>query len=173
MAKPASPAEDLIQRAAAAGLTLAAAESCTAGLAADLLARVPGASRVFWGSFVSYTPAAKTEMLGVDAKLLDRYGAVSRETARAMAEGALARSGADLAVSVTGLAGPEGDGSGVPVGTVWIGIARRGGESRASLYRYTGSRNEVRRRAARDALEALRGELKERQLDRGDDPLLE
>jgi PncC family amidohydrolase len=159
-------AEELVRRAQAAGLTLAAAESCTAGLAADLIAQVPGASRVFWGSFVSYTPAAKTRMLGVEEELLDRYGAVSPETARAMAEGALERSGADLAVSVTGLAGPGGDGSAVPVGTVWIGAASRGGESRAVACHYTGSRNRIRRRAARDALKVLMEELVQKTADR-------
>jgi PncC family amidohydrolase len=153
MARPV--AAELVRRAQAAGLTLAAAESCTAGLVADLLARVPGASRVFWGSLVTYTGAAKVRMLGLKEDQLARFGAVSPETARAMAEGALEQSGADLAVSVTGIAGPGGDGTAVPVGTVWIGLARNGGESRARVFHYQGPRNEVRRRAARDALEVL------------------
>jgi PncC family amidohydrolase len=91
-------------------------------------------------------------MLGVDRELILKFGAVSRETACAMAEGALARSGADVAAAVTGLAGPDGDGSSAPVGTVWIGIALRGGQSRGSLFQYTGSRNEVRLAAARETL---------------------
>jgi PncC family amidohydrolase len=153
MARPI--AAELVRRAQAAGLILAAAESCTAGLVADLLAQAPGASRVFWGSLVTYTGDAKVRMLGLKEEQLARFGAVSPETARAMAEGALEQSGADLAVSVTGLAGPGGDGSAVPVGTVWIGLARRGGESRVRVFRYRGARNEVRRRAARDALEVL------------------
>ncbi|MDR0387312.1 MAG: CinA family protein [Treponema sp.] len=147
---------DIIRRAETAGLKIVTAESCTAGLAADLLASVPGASRVFWGSFVCYTPDAKTRMLGIEKALLEKYGLVSRETAAAMAGSALKLSGADMAVSVTGLAGPEGDGSGVPVGTVWIGAACRGGKPEASAYRYAGSRQEVRRAAAREALEVLR-----------------
>ena len=150
MADPA--ALDLIRRLSAGSLTLAAAESCTAGLVADLLAQVPGASRVFWGSYVCYTPAAKEAMMGVEGDLIRRYGAVSRETASAMAEGALGRSGADLAVAVTGLAGPEGDGSAVPVGTVWIGVKLREGEGRMPRVHYAGSRNEVRMAAALDAL---------------------
>jgi PncC family amidohydrolase len=151
MAEP----EDIIRRAETAGLKIVTAESCTAGLVADLLASVPGASRVFWGGFVCYTPEAKTRMLGIDEALLEKYGLVSRETAVAMAGGALEQSGADLAVSVTGLAGPDGDGSGVPVGTVWIGAARRDGERAAAVYRYTGSRQDVRAAAAREALEVL------------------
>jgi PncC family amidohydrolase len=124
-------------------------------MVADLLASVAGASRVFWGGFVCYTPEAKTRMLGIGRALLERYGLVSGETASAMALGALKQSGADLAVSVTGLAGPGGDGSGVPVGTVWIGAARRDGKCEALMYRYTGSRQEIRRAAALGALEVL------------------
>jgi PncC family amidohydrolase len=149
------PAEFLVKGLSALSLTVAVAESCTAGLVADLLAQVPGASRVFWGSFVSYTPAAKAAMLGVDGELIRRRGAVSRETALAMAEGALKRSGADMAVAVTGLAGPLGDGSGTPVGTVWIASAVRGEDSRASVFHYAGSRNETRYSAALDALREL------------------
>jgi PncC family amidohydrolase len=150
-----SKAELLIQKLAASSLTLAAAESCTAGLVADLLARVPGASRVFWGSFVCYTPQAKVKMLGLEEESLNRYGAVSRETACAMAKGALVKSGAGMAVSVTGLAGPGGDGTATPVGTVWIGTMVRGKEPEAAVFRYSGSRNEVRVSAAEDALEEL------------------
>jgi PncC family amidohydrolase len=98
-------------------------------------------------------------MLGIDPALLLRYGAVSRETACAMAGGALKRSGADTAVSVTGLAGPDGDGSGLPVGTVWIATVLRGGEPDAAMFRYTGPRNTVRMAAARDALRALMGRI--------------
>jgi PncC family amidohydrolase len=150
-----SLAKDLIRRASGAGLTVVTAESCTAGLVADLLAAVPGASKVLWGGFICYTEAAKTCMLGIAESLLVQYGAVSRETALAMANGSLEKSGADLAVSVTGLAGPDGDGSGLPVGTVWIGAGRRGEEPSARMYRFTGSRQEVRHAAVREALESL------------------
>ena len=146
------PAALLIETLASASHTLAAAESCTAGLVADRLARVPGASRVFWGSFVAYAVDAKVRLLGVDPALISRHGAVSRETALAMASGALEKSGAHMAVSVTGLAGPEGDGSGQPVGTVWIGIARRGLPPEAVACRFAGDRNAVRAAAAREAI---------------------
>jgi PncC family amidohydrolase len=156
-----SPAAALIETLAASSLTLAAAESCTAGLVADLIAQVPGASRVFWGSFVTYSVDAKIRLLGVDADSIHRYGAVSRETALAMAEGALEKSGAGAAVSVTGLAGPDGDGSGQKVGTVWIGIAFRGLEdavgpmAEAIRYCYTGDRNAIRKAAAAGAITEL------------------
>jgi PncC family amidohydrolase len=110
---------------------------------------------VFWGSFVCYTLQAKMKMLGLDGEALRVYGAVSRETACAMAGAALERSGADAAVSVTGLAGPEGDGTAVPVGTVWIGTAVRGGETEAVMFHYSDSRNVVRLSAAEDALGEL------------------
>ncbi|MFP3089151.1 nicotinamide-nucleotide amidohydrolase family protein [Treponema sp. TIM-1] len=145
---------ELIEKLSSASLSVVLAESCTAGLAADLIVQVPGASRVFWGSFVCYSIAAKQRMLGVDHELILRHGVVSEETACAMAEGALARSGADLAAGVTGLAGPGGDGS-VPAGTVWIGVAGRGGKSRGLVFHYTGSRNEVRLAAALDTLREL------------------
>jgi PncC family amidohydrolase len=134
---------------------LVLAESCTGGLAADLIARIPGASRVLWGSFVVYTPAAKAGMLGLDPGLLAKYGSVSRETACALAVGALEKSGACLSAAVTGLAGPAGDGSAVPVGTVWIATAIRGGEAAAAVFHFPGSRNEVRISAAAAALEEV------------------
>jgi PncC family amidohydrolase len=157
--------EVIIRRAEAAGLKIVTAESCTAGMVADLLASAAGASRVFWGGFVCYTPEAKVRMLGIEEALLARYGLVSRETSRAMALCALKQSGADLAVSVTGLAGPGGDGSGVPVGTVWIGAAYRNGACGARVYHYRGSRQEVRYAAAQEALEILGNFLKENSKD--------
>jgi PncC family amidohydrolase len=150
-----TPAETAVRKLSAASRFLAAAESCTAGLVADLLARVPGASGVFWGSFVSYTVDAKERMLGIDPELIRRCGAVSRETAEAMARGALVKSGADLAVAVTGLAGPGGDGSSVPVGTVWIAVARRDGGGGSAVFKYAGSRNRIRASAASGALEMI------------------
>ncbi|MDR2371303.1 MAG: nicotinamide-nucleotide amidohydrolase family protein [Treponema sp.] len=143
----------LVERLAALGRTLAAAESCTAGLVADMIASVPGASRVFWGSFVTYMLDAKTVMLGLDRAALEKYGAVSRETACAMAEAALAKSGAGAAVSVTGLAGPDGDGTSVPVGTVWVATALAGGASAARVFHFKGERDAVRRAAAEAALQ--------------------
>jgi PncC family amidohydrolase len=145
----------LVEKLAAASLTAAAAESCTAGLVADLIARIPGASRVFWGSFVSYTVDAKTLMLSLDREKIDVYGPVSRETACSMAEAALEKSGAGIAVAVTGLAGPGGDGTATPVGTVWIATTARNGETRAEVFHFKDSRNNIRNKAAASAVEAL------------------
>lgn len=155
--------EAVIRELKAAGKTLAAAESCTAGLVADALASVPGASEVFWGSFVSYTPEAKMRMLGVGEETLSLHGTVSSETAIAMAAGALEKSGADYAVSVTGLAGPDGAGSETPVGTVWIALAGKAApeSSRAGKIFFYGSRNEIRRGAAMNVLRELLGFLAE------------
>ncbi|MDR2397868.1 MAG: CinA family protein [Spirochaetaceae bacterium] len=150
-----SDAEALIRRLSAASQTLALAESCTAGLVADCLVRVAGASRVLWGSYVCYTEGAKIAMLGLDRGLLCGYGAVSRETACAMAQGTLERSGADIAAGVTGLAGPEGDGSSTPVGTVWIATAVRGMDVQAKVFQYPGARQEVRRAAAKTVIQEL------------------
>jgi PncC family amidohydrolase len=148
-------AELLVEKLAALSLTAVAAESCTAGLVADLIASVPGASKVFWGSFVSYMVEAKVLMLGLDREKLDVYGPVSRETACSMAEAALEKSGAGIAVGLTGLAGPGGDGTAVPVGTVWIATAVRDGETRAEVFHFKDSRNNIRNRAAVSAVEAL------------------
>ena len=142
-------------------LTFAVAESCTAGLIADAIARIPGASKVFWGSFVCYTVEAKRAMLGLDAAALERYGPVSPEIAAAMARGALEKSGADAAVSVTGLAGPDGDGSEAPAGTVWIGTALKNGPVRTERFCFSGFRNEVREQAAAKAIHEIVQQLQE------------
>jgi nicotinamide-nucleotide amidase len=127
-------APDLVARAAALlddlrgrGLKLATAESCTGGLVAGLLTEIPGASGVVERGFVAYANAAKTEILGVPEALIAGHGAVSEAVARAMARGSLARSRADIAVAVTGLAGPGGGSAGKPVGLVHIAAAKRGG----------------------------------------------
>ena len=108
------------------GLKLATAESCTGGLIAALLTEIPGSSDVVERGFVTYSNEAKSEQLGVPANLIAAHGAVSEPVARAMAEGALAHSHADLAVSVTGVAGPGGGSAAKPVGLVHLGLARRG-----------------------------------------------
>ncbi len=119
-------AAELIVRYRAAGLMVATAESCTGGLIAGLLTEIPGSSNVFERGFVVYSNAAKQELLGVSAATLARRGAVSEQTAMAMAEGALAKSRADVAVSVTGIAGPDGGTAAKPVGLVHFACARRG-----------------------------------------------
>jgi len=148
-------AEALIHKLKEGSLTLALAESCTAGLVSALLAGVPGASEVLWGSFVTYTKESKVSMLGIDEKIPETFGLVSKECACAMAQGALRKSAAAIAASVTGLAGPGGDGSGVKVGTVWIAAALRDGEVAAKEHHFTGTRNEVRINAAIAVLEIL------------------
>ena len=105
------------------GIMVATAESCTGGLIAGTLTEVPGSSAVVDRGFVTYSNEAKTDMLGVPAEMIERYGAVSGEVAAAMAEGALARANADLTVSVTGVAGPDGGSDLKPVGLVWFGCA--------------------------------------------------
>jgi len=129
-------AKAVIEKLKNQSLTLALAESCTAGLVSSLLANTSGASAVLWGSFVCYTQEAKVQMLDLDNKALLTDGLVSRQTAESMAKGALGKSGADIAAAVTGLAGPAGDGR-VPVGTVWVATARRGGEIEAKKYFFT------------------------------------
>lgn len=107
-------------------LRIASAESCTGGLLAGLLTEAPGSSDVFDRGFVTYSNEAKSEMLGVPAKLLQEYGAVSVEVALAMAEGALARSPAEIAVAITGIAGPGGGSTEKPVGLVHLASAGKG-----------------------------------------------
>lgn len=135
---------------------LAAAESCTSGMISIAITDIPGASKVFWGSLVCYSNEAKARVLGVDEGLLKRSGAASEDAAIAMAEGVLATSGADFAVAATGVAGPDGDGTGLPVGTVRFAVARRG-EGRATVVItaskfYGGDRTAVRDEATEDAL---------------------
>jgi nicotinamide-nucleotide amidase len=131
------------------------AESCTAGLISSLLACVPGASRVLWGSFVCYAKEAKVSMLGLNDRELDANGLVSRETACSMAVNALRKSSASIAASVTGLAGPSTDGSEIPVGTIWIATASRGGAVKVKEFHFTGSRNAVRIQAAISVFEQI------------------
>ena len=145
----------LIEKLKAVSQKLALAESCTGGLISSLLAEVPGASLVLWGSFVCYTKEAKISMLGLAESELFANGLVSEKTARSMAEGVLKKSGADIAAAVTGLAGPDGDGSGIPIGTIWGAVALRDGEIKTKVFLFKGSRNEVRLRAACAVLEEI------------------
>ena len=137
--------------AALAGKTIVTAESCTGGGIGAALTAVPGSSKVYKGGIISYTNAVKTNQLGVDRELLDREGAVSAPVAEAMASGARKALSADIAVSVTGLAGPDGDEFGNPVGTVFIGYANS--ESVFShKYLFSGNREEIRNQAIAAAL---------------------
>lgn len=142
-------------------LTVAAAESCTGGLIAAALTSVGGASAWFRGGVVSYSPELKSEWLGVPPELISAKGAVSEGVALAMAEGARRRAAADIAVSSTGLAGPDGDPEHpeLPVGTVFIGVATPRG-SRAVRCVFSGGRSEVRARAVSRALKELASEIR-------------
>jgi nicotinamide-nucleotide amidase len=139
--------------------TVAFAESCTGGMVASLVTDVPGSSEYFLGAVVTYANAAKENLLGVDPATLRAVGAVSSETAIAMARGAQARFDADVAVSVTGIAGPDGGTAEKPVGTVYFGLAARGGATLAKKRLFVGDRAVVRRAASVQALELLRRHL--------------
>jgi len=140
------------------GLTLAIAESCTGGLAAELVTNVPGASRVFLGGAVVYQNEVKTELLGVDARLIAEHGAVSREVALAMAEGVRTRCNASVGLAFTGIAGPDGGTKDKPVGLVHLAIARAEG-SRHLERVFPGTREQVRRRAVFTGFALIRREL--------------
>lgn len=145
-------AEALLARYRAAGLKLATAESCTGGLIAATLTAIAGSSDVLERGFVTYSNEAKAELLGVPAALLAEHGAVSAPVARAMALGAVAHSTADVALSVTGVAGPGGGSAEKPIGLVFIGAARRGGEVRVQRCRFAGGRAAVREASVAEAL---------------------
>jgi competence/damage-inducible protein CinA-like protein len=141
------------------GRTLALAESCTGGLAAAMLTETAGASRYFLGSVVTYANSAKEELLGVSPETLRAHGAVSAEAAAEMARGARDRFDADLAVSVTGIAGPDGGTPEKPVGTVYFALAERQGGGVGKKRLFVGDRSVIRRAAALQALELLRRRL--------------
>lgn len=150
---------DLSQRVGAAlerrSLVLATAESCTGGWAAKLVTDTPGSSAWFDCGFVTYSNAAKQALLGVQAETLDAHGAVSEPTVREMAEGTLARSRADIAVAVSGVAGPGGGSEDKPVGTVCLAWAVRDGFTRTETVYLEGDREAVRRQAVVHALEGV------------------
>ena len=142
------------------GWRLATAESCTGGLVAAALTAVPGASEVVERGFVTYSNKAKMDVLGVPQEIITEHGAVSGETAAAMARGAVSRAGVDLAVAVTGVAGPDGGTAQKPVGLVHLGVATRGGAARVERCVFPGDRTEIRRAATARALQMLQAEAK-------------
>jgi nicotinamide-nucleotide amidase len=147
----------LLDACRAAGLRIATAESCTGGLIAATLTAVAGSSDVVDRGFVTYSNAAKTEMLGVPAALIAAVGAVSEPVAERMAEGALAASAADLVVAVTGIAGPGGGSADKPVGLVWFALARAGTPPLTRREVFPGDRTAVRAATVAAALALLRG----------------
>jgi nicotinamide-nucleotide amidase len=151
----------LLDELKARGMMLATAESCTGGLIAAALTAVPGSSAAFERGFVTYSNDAKMELIGMPATLIAAHGAVSAEVARAMAEGALGASRADLAVSVTGVAGPDGGSAEKPVGLVHIGAARRGAATLHEEHRF----GDIGRGSVREASVAAALALVRRVLD--------
>jgi len=153
-------AQQVLDMAREAGIKLTAAESCTGGLVMAALTDPAGASDVVDRGFVTYSNAAKSEMLGVAPELIEAHGAVSQAVAQAMAEGALARSNAGLAVSITGIAGPGGGSADKPVGLVWFALARNGEPTLTLEKRFTDpTRAGVRAASVETALELLRDAL--------------
>ena len=141
------------------GWKLATAESCTGGLIAACCTDIAGSSDWFERGFVTYSNAAKTEMLGVDAALISSHGAVSEQVVRAMVQGALTHSAAQVAVAVTGVAGPGGGSEAKPVGTVWLGWATPAGVV-TEVQHFAGDRAQVRAATVQHALQRLVGLLK-------------
>lgn len=141
------------------GKTLVTAESCTGGGIGAALTAVPGSSQVYKGGVISYTNWVKAHVLGVPEALLAQKGAVSREVAAAMAQGVRQRLEADIAVSVTGLAGPGGDEFGNPVGTVFIGYAEEG-LIKVREFHFSGDREEIREKTLEEALKLVKNQNK-------------
>jgi nicotinamide-nucleotide amidase len=148
-------AREVVGRAASKNLSIVTAESCTAGKLCALLADAPGAATQLHGSFVTYTKANKRQALGVPTGLLEEKGAVCGEVAAAMARGALTYSAADIAIAITGVAGPEPDEDGNPVGRVCIGLARAGAAHECEFDYGKLGREEIQARAMMDALKLL------------------
>jgi nicotinamide-nucleotide amidase len=146
---------ELAELLRARGQCMATAESCTGGLIAAACTQLPGSSDWFDCGFVTYSNGAKRESIGVPPALLEEHGAVSEAVVMAMAEGALAHSGADWTVAVTGIAGPGGAVPGKPVGTVWLAVARRGGTCVPRLLQLAGDRSEIRAATVDAALSML------------------
>lgn len=148
-------ARQLAERMLAGSWHLATAESCTGGWIAKAVTDLAGSSGWFEAGLVTYSNQAKIRLLGVSPATLERHGAVSEATVREMVAGALAATEAEMAVAVTGIAGPGGATPGKPVGSVWIGWQRRGAEAVARLYRFEGDREAVRRLTVQMALQGL------------------
>lgn len=154
MADPVSLAERLQARCLAASLTVATAESCTGGLVSHTLTAIPGSSGYVLGGIVAYADRVKVALLGVSASAIEAHGAVSAQVAVAMADGAAGRFGADLAVGVTGIAGPGGGSTEKPVGTTYIAIAGGSGPT-VQRFHFEGDRATIRLAATAAALEML------------------
>jgi nicotinamide-nucleotide amidase len=147
--------EQLAAHCIKGGIKLACAESCTGGMLASTFVDVPGSSEWFDCGLVVYSDVAKQKFLGVDPKTLAHYGAVSKEVAQDLAQGLLQRSSANITVSITGIAGPDGGSDEKPVGTVWFAFATRRGNMKTAHHVFLGSRQEVRMQAVDFVLKEL------------------
>lgn len=151
-------ASTLLSRCHSLGLSLGTAESCTAGMIASALGNIPGASQSFKGSIISYVNQIKRDVLGVPEEVLSKYGAVSREVATHMSSGLLHVLDCDLSIAITGLAGPDGDDFGNPVGLIYVNIARPT-YSQSFFFHLKGNRQEIRQEATLKALQVALGVL--------------
>lgn len=147
-------AEEIIELATKAKLTIATAESCTGGMVAAALTSVAGSSAVFQCGFIAYSNASKQELLGVPKSIIIKHGAVSEQVARAMAEGARARAKTDFVIGITGIAGPSGGSEEKPIGTAYIAMADKN-SSRCLHYIFAGDREEIRFKATQKAMDLL------------------
>jgi nicotinamide-nucleotide amidase len=147
------------------GETVTTAESCTGGMIGEMITDVPGSSAAYVGGWITYSNAQKADRLGVPVAVLEAHGAVSEPVVRAMAEGALERSGATHALAVTGIAGPDGGTADKPVGTIWLGLASTADETQTMLLRLSGDRATIRDRTAKCAMQMLRLRLLDQPLD--------
>jgi len=148
-------AKSIITLASEKGLTIGTAESCTGGLIGGAITAIPGSSAIFKGGITAYDNTIKTKLLGVSPSVIGKYGAVSEKTAERMAAGAMERLGVDIALSVTGIAGPGGGSEEKPVGTVWMGIATKDSVSATQFAYGDIGRNRVRDQACMDGLKAI------------------
>ncbi|MDP4234819.1 MAG: competence/damage-inducible protein A [Bacteroidota bacterium] len=139
--------------------TLSVAESCTGGMLSMRMTNIPGSSEVFAGGIISYSNSVKIKELGISKKLIDSFGAVSKECALAMAEGACKKFGTTFSLAITGIAGPGGGTKDKPVGTIWIALAEAGHPTLARSYKFAGDRSIIRERSADSAMEMLRRRL--------------
>ena len=161
--KAAYLAQELVNELSRKGYILSLAESCTAGLVSSIIGEINGASQVLWGSYVCYSEQAKIKMLCIDDYFLMQYGLVSEKTANELAMQALKISNVNIAAAVTGIAGPKGDGSNTPIGTVWIAAIWKEGKTgnsavlhhREKEFHFSGTRLEIRLQAAIAVLEIL------------------
>ncbi len=146
-------AESLIRLCRENNITMVTAESCTGGLIGGALTDISGSSDVFWGGFITYANQAKMSALGVSGETLEQNGAVSEPVVSQMLSGALEKSGASLAMAVSGVAGPGGGTPDKPVGTVWIGVSLKGAAPVKEKFLFSGNREEIRNKTVINALE--------------------